>query len=108
MWHIYPTRSSLAVSVGHACLGALSKPVAVLAVIGAGILAWVGMQPPNEKVFYVTVGLVVAMIIIWFAFERRRFQGPPTGERITQRQAEIEAIERRLEQEADRPEEAAG
>jgi len=89
-------------------LGGLSKPVAVLAVIGALVLAWVGMQPPNEKVFYVAAGLIVAMIVIWFAFERRRFQGPPTGERIAQRQAEIEAIERRLEQEAGRPEEAAG
>ena len=48
------------------------------------------------------------MIVIWFAFERRRFEGPPTGERIAQRQAEIEVIERRLDQEGGRLEEAAG
>jgi amino acid transporter len=78
-------------------LGAFSKLVAVLAIIGAIVLAWVGMQPPNEKVFYVGVGLVVVMAVFWFAFERRRFQGPPTGDRITQRQAEIAEIEARLQ-----------
>jgi amino acid transporter len=79
-------------------LGVFSKPVAVLAIVGAVILAWVGMQPPNEKVFYVGVGLVVVMAVFWFAVERKRFEGPPTGERILARQAEIEAIEAELEQ----------
>jgi amino acid transporter len=84
-------------------LGAFSKPVAILAILGALILAWVGMQPPNEKVFYVGVGLVVVMAVIWFAFERRRFEGPPTGERILARQAEIAAIEAELEQQPSAP-----
>jgi amino acid transporter len=79
-------------------LGAFSKPVAILAILGALVLAWVGMQPPNEKVFYVGVGLVVVMAVFWFAVERRRFEGPPTGERITARQAEIAAIEAQLDQ----------
>jgi amino acid transporter len=79
-------------------LGVFSKPVAVLAIVGAVILAWVGMQPPNEKVLYVGIGLVVVMAVFWFAVERRRFEGPPTGERILARQAEIEAIEAELEQ----------
>lgn len=82
-------------------LGAFSRPVAALAVVGGLVLAWVGFQPPNEKVLYVGVALGVVMVVIWFAFERRRFEGPPTGERILQRQAEIAAIEERLrEQEA--------
>jgi amino acid transporter len=80
-------------------LGAFSKPVAVLAILGAIVLAWVGMQPPNEKVFYVGVGLAVVMVVFWFAFERRRFAGPPTGERIAERQAEIAEIEARLQRE---------
>jgi amino acid transporter len=80
-------------------LGAFSKPVAILAIVGALVLAWVGMQPQNEKVFYVGVGLVVLMLVLWFAFERRRFAGPPTGERIALRQAEIADIEARLEHE---------
>jgi amino acid transporter len=79
-------------------LGVFSKPIAVLAIIGALVLAWVGMQPPNEKVFYVGLGLVIVMTVFWFAIERRRFEGPPTGERIAARQAEIAAIEERLDQ----------
>jgi len=83
-------------------LGAFSKPVAVLAIIGALILAWVGFQPPNEKVLYVGIALAVVMVIFWFAVERKRFQGPPTGERITQRQAEIADIEAKLAREGRR------
>ncbi|KPV47902.1 hypothetical protein SE17_40950, partial [Kouleothrix aurantiaca] len=77
-------------------LGILSRPMAVLAIAGGLILAWVGFQPPNEKVLYVGVALAVVMVVIWFAFERRRFEGPPTGEKILARQAEIAAIEERL------------
>jgi amino acid transporter len=79
-------------------LGVWSRPVAVLAIIGGLILAWVGFQPPNEKVLYVGVALAVVMVVYWFAIERRRFEGPPTGERIAARQAEIAAIEARLDQ----------
>jgi amino acid transporter len=85
---------------GPFSLGALSKPVAVLAIVGGLILSYVGIQPPNEKVLYVGIALAVVMVIIWFAFERRRFAGPPTGERIAQRQAEIAEIEARLQREA--------
>ncbi|HJZ47736.1 MAG TPA: amino acid permease [Roseiflexaceae bacterium] len=83
-------------------LGAFSRPVAILAIVGGLILAWTGFQPPNEKVLYVGVGLAVVMAVFWFGFERRRFQGPPTGERIAQRQTEIAEIEARLEREAGR------
>ena len=82
-------------------LGAFSRPVAVLAIVGGLILAWVGFQPPNEKVLYVGIALAAVMVVIWFAFERRRFAGPPTGERILARQAEIEAIEERLRQQKE-------
>ena len=82
-------------------LGALSRPVALLAIVGALILAWVGFQPPNEKVLSVGIALGVVMVVIWFAFERRRFEGPPTGERILARQAEIAAIEERLREQQE-------
>jgi amino acid transporter len=77
-------------------LGALSRPVAGLAVLGGLVLAWVGWQPPNDKVLYLTVAMIIAMVAIWFGFERRRFAGPPTGASIQKRQAEIAAIEARL------------
>jgi hypothetical protein len=77
-------------------LGAASKVVAVLAVIGAAILVVVGIQPPNEKVGYLSAGMLVAMGIIWAAFESRRFKGPPMGELATQRQKEIEDAEKAI------------
>lgn len=78
-------------------LGHLSRPIGILAVIGGLTLAWVGFQPPNEKVFYLTIGLIVALIVLWFAMERKRFEGPPTGEKIAARQDVIAAIEAKLE-----------
>ena len=59
-------------------LGGLSKPIAVLAVLGGGFLVFVGIQPPNEKVLYVTIAMLVVMAIFWFMFgESKRFKGPP-------------------------------
>ena len=75
-------------------LGGASVLVAVLAVIGCIILILVGVQPPNEKVGYLILGMIVVMAIIWYAFERSRFEGPPIGERIAKRQAEIAAEEK--------------
>jgi len=78
-------------------LGSLSKPLAVVAILGGLILAWTGFQPPNDKVLYVTVGLIVVLVVLWFGLERRRFAGPPTGEQIAARQAGIAQIEANLE-----------
>jgi amino acid transporter len=59
-------------------LGGLSKPIAVLAVLGGGFLVVVGVQPPNEKVLYVTIAMLVVMAIFWYVFgESKRFKGPP-------------------------------
>lgn len=59
-------------------LGGLSKLIATLAVIGGGFLVFVGVQPPNEKVLYLTIAMLVVMAVFWFAFgESKRFKGPP-------------------------------
>ena len=59
-------------------LGGASKLIGVLAVIGGGFLVIVGIQPPNEKVLYVTIFMLVVMAIFWFVFgESNRFKGPP-------------------------------
>jgi len=69
----------------------------VIAIIGGLVLAWTGFQPPNDKVLYVTVGLAVALVVLWYGLERRRFAGPPTGEQIVARQGSIAQIEANLE-----------
>jgi amino acid transporter len=71
-------------------LGGMSKPVAVLAVIGGAVLAFVGFQPPYQLVGECLAVAIVALIVIWFAVEKRRFAGPPlTPEAVAARQAEI-------------------
>jgi len=67
--------------------------VAVLAVISMILIFVIGIQPPNQWALYITIGFVVITAIVWFAFENRRFQGPPVGDLIKKKQAEIAAIE---------------
>jgi amino acid transporter len=74
-------------------LGRWSKPNAVVAIVGALVLAITGFFPPNEKVFQLTVAMVIIMPILWFALIRNRFQGVPEGERIKERQKLIADIE---------------
>ncbi|MFO1349804.1 MAG: amino acid permease [Gammaproteobacteria bacterium] len=79
---------------GPFSLGLASSLIAVLAIIGCIVLIFVGVQPPNQKVGYLIVALLVVMALIWLAFESRRFQGPPIGDMIAKRQAEIKAAEK--------------
>jgi amino acid transporter len=59
-------------------LGKWSKPVALLAVLGGSVLVYVGCQPPNEKVLYVSLGLIGVMALLWFGLGvRNHFAGPP-------------------------------
>ncbi len=76
-------------------LGVFSKPLAIISVIGGFVLAITGFQPPNEKVFYLTVIMVVVMAVLWFTVENKRFEGPPTGDRIKERQKMIAEIEKK-------------
>jgi amino acid transporter len=71
-------------------LGGWSKVVAVLALIGGGVLVFIGIQPPNTIVGEFILGLIVLLVIVWWVLgERSRFQGPPMGDMIKMRQAEI-------------------
>jgi amino acid transporter len=70
-------------------LGALYPVLAVLSIIGVAVLLFIGVQPPNDQALTVTLGVLVLTALVWFGLERRRFQGPPTGELIAKRQAEI-------------------
>jgi hypothetical protein len=40
-------------------------------------------------VLYVVIGFIVLALIFWFATENKRFKGPPVGDEIMRRQAEI-------------------
>jgi amino acid transporter len=69
------------------------KLVTILSVVGMGIILFIAVAPPNERVLYVVLGFIAIALVLWVAVENRRFEGPPTGERIAQRQAAIKAAE---------------
>ncbi len=78
-------------------LGAASKPISILAIIGCALLIFVGVQPPYEKVGHLILGLLLALTIFWFARERRWFHGPPIGATTLQRKGEIAAAEKAID-----------
>jgi hypothetical protein len=45
------------------------------------VLILVGIQPPNDKALWILLGLIAALVIFWFAGQRRTFAGPPCAKR---------------------------
>lgn len=74
-------------------LGAMSKPFAVICILFALGLFYLGMQPPNDILINYSLGILVLLVVGWFGIERRRFKGPPVGDVIAKRAAEIRAAE---------------
>ena len=52
-----------------------------------------GVQPPNDFALKVVGVIALLTAIAWFGIENRRFKGPPIGDRIAARAAEIAAAE---------------
>jgi amino acid transporter len=77
-------------------LGPWFPVVAVLCIVFAIGIFYIGVQPPNALALNVMVAIVVLTLALWFAFERKRFKGPPIGVAIQQRQADIAASEAEL------------
>jgi amino acid transporter len=70
---------------------------AILSILAMIIIFVIGIQPPNDWALYITIGFLILTAIVWFGFEARRFQGPPVGDMIVKRQAEIAAAEAALD-----------
>jgi amino acid transporter len=79
--------------MGPWTIGGWYRPLAVLCVLGCGLLLVIGVQPPNEKNLWIIGGALAATALVWFGFERHHFSGPPQGVMIERRQAEIRAAE---------------
>ena len=73
--------------------GGVYKLVTVLSVVGMAVILYIAVAPPNERVLYVVLGFIALALILWVTVENRRFEGPPTGERIAARKAVIAAAE---------------
>ena len=70
---------------------------AILSIVAMILIFVIGIQPPNAMALNITIGFLILTAIVWFAFENRRFQGPPIGDMISKRQAEIAAAEAALD-----------
>ena len=90
----WPTPGPWAMSEG------LYKLVTVLSVVGMAVILFIAIAPPNERVLYVVLGFLVLAVLVWVAFENRRFQGPPMGEAVKKRAASIAAAERAVGEKA--------
>lgn len=81
------------VKMGPWDLGGLYRPLAVVSLLGCGLVMFISVQPPNDKALIITGIAVAVTAAVWFLLERRRFQGPPQGVMLQQREAAIEAAE---------------
>jgi hypothetical protein len=52
-------------------LRAASIPIAVLAILGCALLIFVGVQPPQEKVGYLIVLMILGLAAFWFSMESK-------------------------------------
>ena len=77
---------------------AVYKLVSFLSIIGMIVIIYVAIQPPNDKVLWIVLAAIALMLVVWFAVESRRFQGPPIGDAIAKRAAIIAAAEKAVGQ----------
>lgn len=73
--------------------GGLYRLVTVLAVVGMGVILFIAVAPPNERVLWVVLGFIGLALVLWFAVENRRFKGPPVGDEVKRRASLIAAAE---------------
>ncbi len=78
----------------------LYKLVTVLSVVGMAVILFIAIAPPNERVLWVVLGFIALALVVWVAFENRRFQGPPIGDEVKKRSAMIAAAEAAVGQKA--------
>ena len=70
------------------------KLVTVLSVVGMAVILFIAVAPPNGRVLWVVLGFIALALVMWVLVENRRFEGPPTGDKIAARKAVIAAAEK--------------
>lgn len=80
--------------MGPWSIGGAYRIVAAICVLWCATLLYIGVQPPNDKALWITLGAAGLTAIVWFAYERRHFVGPPRGVLTLERQTEIAAAEK--------------
>jgi amino acid transporter len=57
--------------------GPIYRALGAASVLGAALLVWIGVQPPNEKALYVLLATVAVLLAAWWVGVRHIFRGPP-------------------------------
>jgi hypothetical protein len=78
-------------------MGPAYRVVAVLVALALALVFFLGVQPPNDAALTITLAFLGLTAVVWFGFERRRFKGPPLGDEVAKRQAQIAAAEKALQ-----------
>jgi amino acid transporter len=71
----------------------LYRVVALLAFVAMIAIFTIGIQPPNDWALKITGGFLGLALVLWVVLEAWRFKGPPIGDEIAKRQAEIRRAE---------------
>ena len=87
-------------------LGGLYSVFAIIVALGTVVVTIAGhafvVSIPGDAaagtsfvpgLWYYTAAFVVFLVVLWFAVENRRFQGPPIGDQVAKRQASIKVAE---------------
>lgn len=77
-------------------IGGWYRVVCVICVLGAVVLFYIGVQPPNDKALVITGLMIGVLVVAWFAGVKRRFQGPPSEEEAKARLAKLQELEQRV------------
>ena len=74
-------------------MGPAFRVVAALCVLIAAVIFYIGVQPPNALALQALAVIGALTLVAWFGIESRRFKGPPVGAQVTERAAQIAAME---------------
>jgi amino acid transporter len=57
--------------------GPAYRSLAALSILGCALMLLIGVQPPNEKNLWTVLLALATTAVVWFAYEREHFRGPP-------------------------------
>ncbi len=61
-------------------LGATAyRAVSIASILACGLFLLIGTRAPNEKNLWIVLFALALTALVWFAYERKRFRGPPQG-----------------------------
>lgn len=63
-------------------LGRAFRPLAAASLLAMALILYLGVQPPNDAALHITGAFLLGLAVLWLAYERRRFRGPPLTPRV--------------------------